>query len=184
MVLNNGRYRITIEIDSQYALFSTDNKEYDYTYFMEEYSCGDYIRAYSVSVKTNERHDTIAIIGHIDGDIENCAVLEDDRLVILVDCYLAFIDLTDCRLVDKIEITGIDTGLEIYAFDDGYIINGEIDIIKTNKNGQKQWEFSGRDIWVLPSGESSIKITDDKLYLTDWEGYKYCVGKNGEVVSR
>ncbi|WP_042333702.1 hypothetical protein [Desulfosporosinus meridiei] len=66
-------------------------------------------------------------------------------------------------------ILSFGTGIEIYPFDDGYIVNGEIDIIKVDKFVNKVWDFSGRDIWVRPNSESSIKILDDSLFLTDWE---------------
>lgn len=72
----------------------------------------------------------------------------------------------------------------MYPFDDGYIVNGEVYVIKVDKLGNKIWSFSGRDIWVRPNGESSISIQRDSLLLTDFEGYEYHLDKWGKEISK
>ena len=182
MVLSDERFQVTIEKDTQYSLFSTDNRKYDHTYFLEEYSRNDFFSAYSISIISKTECALIVVVGRAFGCIENCAVLENDRLVVLVDNYLAFINLINYQLMDKIKIIDFGTGIEIHSFDNGYVVNSELDIIKINKHGIKEWSFSGRDIWVTPNGERSLIITSDKLCLTDWYGNKYLVNKDGDEI--
>lgn len=147
-------------------------------------SRNDFVCAYSVSVQGSMVDYKVAIIGRAYGSVENCALLEDNMLVVLIDNYLVFFELKAQRLEKKILILDFGTGIEIYPFDDGYIVNGEVDIIKVDKFGNKGWEFSGRDIWVRPNGESSIKILGNSLLLTDWEGYKYQLDKWGKEIQK
>jgi len=182
LILLNESYEIEITKDTQYTLFSTDNKFYNHAFQMEEYTRNDYVSAYSVSVHSLITDYKIAIIGRGYGSIENCAVLEGDRLVILIDDYLVSFDLITQNLEWKIKVIDFGTGIEIYAFDNGYIVNGEVDIIKVDKLGNKIWSFSGRDIWVRPNGESSTNIQIGSLLLIDFEGYEYLLDKWGKEI--
>lgn len=182
MILTNEYCQVIIEKDTQYSLFSTDNKAYDYTCFLEDYTPNDFFSAYSISITADFGCYTVAVIGRAFGSIENCAVLEKEMLVVLVDNYLVFYNVSERQFVNKIKVIDLGTGLEIYPFDSGYVINSEVDIIKVNKLGKKEWTFSGRDIWVNLNGERPMKIIDDKLYLQDFNGYQYCVNKNGKEI--
>lgn len=184
MILSNENYEIEITIDNQYTLLSTDNKFYNHVFQMEEFTRDDYISTFSVSVRSLIVNYKIAIIGRAYGSVENCAVLEGDRLVILIDDYMVFLDLPTKKLELKIKLIDFGAGIEIYAFDNGYIVNGEVDIIKVDKLGNKVWEFSGRDIWVRPNGESSINIQGDRILLIDFEGYQYYLDKWGKEISK
>lgn len=184
MILSNKSYEIEITKDMQYTLYSTDNKFYNHVIQMEEYSRNDFVCAYCISVHSLMDDYKIALVGRAYGNIENCALLEDNRLVILVDDYIVFFDLIAKNLEMKIKVLDFGTGIEIYPFDDGYIVNGEVFIIKVDKSGKKIWDFGGRDIWVKPNGESSINILGDSLLLTDFEGYNYYVDKYGKEISK
>lgn len=184
MILSNGNFNIEINKDSQYTLFSADNRFYNHTIQMEEYNRNDFVCAYCICIHSLMLDYKIAIIARAYGSIENCAVLEDNRLVFLADDYVVFFDLIAQTLEKKIKVFGFGTGIEIYPFDNGYIVNGEVDIIKIDKSGNKIWSFSGRDIWVTPNGESSINILGDSILLTDFEGYTYHLDKLGREISK
>jgi len=183
LVLSNEYYEIEITRDTQYALFSSDNKNYDQVVLMEEYNRNDFICAYSVLIHSYMPEFNIALIGRAYGSTESCAILEDNRLVILVDDYLVFLDLISKKVEMKIKIIEYGTGIELYSFDNGYIINGELDIIKVDNYGKKLWEFSGMDIWVRTNGESSIQIINDHLLLIDFEEHNYSIDKWGKQTS-
>jgi hypothetical protein len=149
---------------------------------MEEYTKNDYVSAYIISVHSLITDYKIAIIGSAFGIIENCAVLEADSLVILIDSYMVFFNLITRILELKKEVIDFSTGIGIYAFDNGYIVHGEVDIIKVDKLGNKIWSFCGRDIWTRPNGEQSIIIQKDRLSLTDFEGSKYYLDSWGNEI--
>lgn len=91
-------------------------------------------------------------------------------------------NLSTRKLENMKKVIDFGTGMEIYTFDGGYIINGEIDIIKVDKSGNKIWSFSGRDIWVTLNGEDALQINGDKLILTDFNGDIYKVDKYGKEI--
>lgn len=179
MGLSNNNYEIEITKDKQYSIHSTDNKFYNQVFQMENYNRNDFVCAYRISVHSLIEDYKVALIGRAYGSIENCAVLEDNSLVILVDDYLVFYDLISKNIEKKIRVLDFGTGIEIYPYDDGYIINGEVDIIKVDKLGNRSWSFSGRDIWARPNGDSSINILGDSILLTDFQGFNYHLNKLG-----
>jgi hypothetical protein len=61
----------------------------------------------------------------------------------------------------------------MYLFNNGYLVNSEVDIMFYNKSGQLVWTFSGRYICVRPIDRSSIEIFDNQLLLTDFSRYIY-----------
>lgn len=154
MILSNNNYEIEIIKDSQYTLFSSDNKFYNHVYQMEEYTRNDYVSAYSVSVRSLITDYKMVIIGRAYGSIENCAVLEGGSLVILIDNYMVFFNLNTQILELKKKVIDFGTGIEIYAFDNGYIVNGE----------------------------PSLIIQRDRLLLTDFEGFEYYLDRWGNAI--
>lgn len=183
MIVKENGYVIKIEKDNQYTWASTDNKRYDFTYFLEEFTRNDYICAYVVSVKNIDCRKTIALIGSGYGSADNCAVLKKSQLIVLVDGILVFIDLVTYELIDKINI-GIEmgTGIGLYEFDKGFLINSEIEIIRTDYFVNEQWRFSGADIWVDPDGKDVLNIIDNNIYLQDFLGNEYVLDEKGQVL--
>lgn len=182
MILVNEKFTVEVKKDTQYTLFSTDNQYYDYIINTEDYSRNDYICAYCITVNNNIDIYKIAIIARGYGKVDKCAILEEDRLVVLADNYIVFFNLSTRKLGNMKEVIDFGTGMEIYTFDGGYIINGELDIIKVDKSGNKIWSFSGRDIWVTLNGEDAIQIDGNKLILTDFNGDAYKVDKHGKEI--
>jgi hypothetical protein len=182
MVLANNRFTVEVKRDTQYTLFSTDNQYYDYIINTEDYSRNDYICVYCITVNNNTDSYKIAIIARGYGQFDNCAILDEDRLVVLADNYMVLFNLSTRKLDNMKEVIDFGTGMEIYTFDGGYIINGEIDIIKVDKSGNKIWSFSGRDIWVTLNGEDALQINGNKLILTDFNGDTYKIDKYGKEI--
>ena len=180
MFLANHRFTVEIKKDNQYTLFSTDNQHYDYTIRTEEFDRNDYVCVYCIIVNSNIENYKIAIITRCYGQIDNCVILEEERLVLLADNYIVFLNLTSKKLESIKQVIDVGTGIGMYSFDSGYTVNGEIDVIKVDKLGNKLWSFSGRDIWVTLSGEEAIQINDNKLMLTDFNGDTYEIDKYGK----
>ncbi len=183
MEISNESYFITGMKDINYTINSADNKYYDYVFFMEEYKSFDCYGTYEVVVETLVEKYTVAFVGRNYGCITNSSVLDGDVLTILIDDYIVKFDLILKDIIFKKKIIDFGTGIEMYAFDNGYIINCELAIIKIDNLGNKIWSVSGRDIWVRLNGESSIKIVGDNIELVDFEENKYFINKFGEYIS-
>ena len=70
----------------------------------------------------------------------------------------------------------------IYRIPKGYIIYGEIEIIMLNDSFEKQWTFSGRDIFATQSSKNSFAICDNTIELFDWEDNYYKIDFDGNLI--
>ena len=84
MILNNEVYEIEIVVDETYTINSTDNNHYDYVYNPYELGDNDFINVYSIKIKSNEKVINIALIGGLYSNIDNCAVLHNAVLIVLL----------------------------------------------------------------------------------------------------
>jgi len=173
--------------DSSFSPFSSDNKPYDAVFYMEEYTRNDLVCAYEITVQSN--HDAfddnkkcIALIGRMYGDTSHCTVIVNNRLAILVDDYLTIVDLDSLTLINKVNVISFGTGIALYDFDNGLLVHGEIDIIKTDYAGNKEWSFSARDIWETMDGTDALRIVGGNIYLKDFYGDAYILNNKGEEV--
>jgi len=180
----NQKYTVTVVKDHQFKLYSSENKPYDAVYYMEKFTDNQLICAYEITIKNHDEmyvHDKcIALIGCIYGNAKHCAVIIGNRLAVLIDDWLAFIDLANYELIAKIQILTMGSGFALYEFGAGLLVHGELDIVKTDCNGKIEWLFSGRDIWVTTDGSEALRIEDDMIFLTDFNGDTYtldCFGK-------
>ena len=50
------------------------------------------------------------------------------------------------------------TCFQIYVLQEDYIIHGELEISRIDKNGNIKWQYSGADIFVTSDGEEASSI--------------------------
>jgi len=183
MKLKNFNYEINIEIDTTYTLESMDNKKYDYVFNPNNLTRKDYTKVLGIEIKNVYGNVVnIALIGYIYASSDDYAVLEDSKLIILMDSTIIVIELK--KFTIKHKCIG-DSGcyFSIHSFCDGYVIYGEQEIIKINLNLEVEWTFSGADIFVLPySDESAFKINGEIIELIDWNGASYKIDKYGKLI--
>lgn len=129
----------------------------------------EFDHTYTIGSVDNKRYDNIFLVEEVDSSLGYKSVSiniyseESEKSILLIGGL--YVSDYSC--------------FGIYKFNEGYIIHGELDIIMIDKNGNIKWSFSGRDIFVLPSGEESFTINGDKGYVIDWDGYRYDFDTNG-----
>ena len=74
------------------------------------------------------------------------------------------------------------TCFQIFKHQDDYIVHGELQVTKLNKDGQVMWEFSGADIFVSIDDECEFKIESDGILLTDFAKTKYKIDFDGKLI--
>jgi len=74
------------------------------------------------------------------------------------------------------------TCFEIYKYQDSYIIHGELEIARLDKNGKILWQQSGSIIFTTLDGKDNFIITDNYILATDWENRKYKIDFNGQLI--
>jgi len=72
----------------------------------------------------------------------------------------------------------------LYPITDGFLIHGELSILRLDRNFEQVWDFCGSDIWVVPDGtRKALQIVDDRILLEDWNGIKYILNMDGKLVA-
>ena len=180
-------YSIRIENDETYSLNSTDNthhydKEYFYGLINEDrfYPTSKY----GIRIFLNNKEISSAIICEVGGGTSvnnNSFVFADDG--ILICCYDKVYSLElPTLVVNWVKRCDPATCFGIYNFLNDFLIHGELSISRIDKNGHEKWNFGARDIFVTQDNSSAFVITENKIMLKDWEGYKYVLDENGSVL--
>ena len=74
------------------------------------------------------------------------------------------------------------TCFEIYKYQDSYIIHGELEISRLDKDGKILWQRSGADIFTTQDGKDDFRIMKNYILATDWENRKYKFDFNGNIL--
>ena len=183
MLIENGDYTVNICRDEAFTVGSTDNKLYDTIFNPCNMERSDYYKVLSICIDGNDNHKCIALIGSMFGADENIAVLEGHNLIVLMNTTLTVIDCSVLTIKYCQNISNGGTYFAIQKFDDGYIVYGELDILKLSTEYETMWLFSGADIFVTQDGSNPFYVDNNIIYLTDWNGTKYIVDKFGNEIS-
>jgi hypothetical protein len=70
----------------------------------------------------------------------------------------------------------------IYKLQDDYIVHGEIEISRLDKEGNIKWQFGGSDIFVTFDADDAFKLNADHIALTDFYRIKYKIDFNGKII--
>jgi len=180
-------YSIDIIDDETYTLNSVDNlMTYQLEYFEGEgYEDRFYPTSkHGIRVNQNDKEIRSAIICEIGGATkihENSFVIKNDSIFICCCDKVYSLGLPDLDL-KWIKRFDPATCFGIYEFGNDFIIHGELQISRINKQGELKWDFGARDVFVLHDGSNAFKIKNDIIYLKDWEGYEYILDSNGKEI--
>lgn len=182
MIIESNNCIIKITIDKTYTIGSADNRYYDIVHNPCSYTRNDLARTLSIHVNLFSHEYRIALVGPYNTFDYDCAILEDERLIVLQDNLITVISILDGAMIDKIEIDCLGCNFGIYKVKNGYIIYGEIEITMLDFEFQKKWSFSGRDIFVSITGKEPFELRENSISLYDFEDNHYEIDYNGELV--
>lgn len=182
MELSNNIYCITID-KADDPLRSQESHNYNYIYNPSDYKEDDIHSAFIISIETACNNSCIELIGSFYSNPDRCAELEDSKLVVLMDDVIVEFDLETLSVL-KHKTIGDETYFSLYPITDGYLIHGELSIIRLDRNFEQVWNFYGSDIWVVQDGtREAFQIIDDQILLEDWNGIKYILNMDGKLVT-
>lgn len=177
---------MTIEVldEPTYKFGSTDNNfNYSKHYF------GDGAKEYPTSKHGIKIYRNVQIIdsciiigsGGATGINQNSSLVDNDRLVICC-CNTVFnLTLSDLELKWKTQADQA-TCFQIFKQQSDYLIHGELQVTKLDKDGNKKWEFCGADIFVSIDDKEEFKIESDGILLTDFVKTKYKIDFDGKLL--
>jgi hypothetical protein len=178
-----GKYRIEIFKEENINAFSTDNvNRYDIDYIDKL----DYQPSTVIGIKLyyDEKQLTSAVIGATGGATGiggNSTIIEYDRFLICCSDSIFCISIPDLALLWRRQADEV-TCFEIFKYQDTYIVHGELNISRLNKNGEVLWQQSGADIFTTLDGKDDFIVTENYILATDWENIKYKFDYDGNVV--
>ena len=177
------KYRIDIYDEQTFTEGSADNvNEYDLVYF--DKSDYQFTSVYGIKVFQGDRLIKSAIIGSIGGKtaIHNTStIIENDRLLVFCSDTIFCLSIPDLTLLWRTQ-ADLATCFEIYKYKDSYIIHGELEITRLDKDGKILWQQGGADIFTTLDGKESFSITDNYILVTDWENRKYKFDFDGQLI--
>lgn len=176
-----GLYQIEIYRDDTFDEKSTDNKHtYDFVYFEKS----EYV--FSTMLGINVFNDTMlltsAIIGSIGGGTgvhQNSVIYEDKRLLACCSDTIFCLSIPDLALIWRTK-TDSATCFEIFKYQDSYIVHGEMEITRLDKDGKILWQQSGADIFITLDGDQDFKLTDQFILVKDFENRIYKFDYDGK----
>lgn len=180
-VLQNDHYTVTITVDDTFTVDSTDNPKYDYVYNPANNRRGD-SRTFCISVN-GKNTCRMALVGDFLSNVTDCAVLENDILTVLQNEHITVINLQNNEVVTCKKLDVFGSNFSIYRIIGGYLIYGEIEILKLDGELNIVWNFSGRDIFVSISGKNAFELMENSIRLYDFEDNFYELDFDGHLIS-
>ena len=169
--------------DLNYTLKSRDNaSNYDKVYS----DAGGFqpTSKHGIRLHRNGSEYASAIIceaGSATGIHKDSFVIHEDHLLICCSDKVYSLQLPDLTLnwSNRFDMA---TCFAIHRFRNDFIVHGEVEVKRIDVNGNIKWNFSAKDIFVVPDGADALKIDADKIELTDWAGNKYLLDEKGRVI--
>ncbi|MCP4592408.1 MAG: hypothetical protein GY842_16875 [bacterium] len=165
-----GRYAIEMTDEPAYSFGSGDNAR---LYRFLESECYPLSEHYILCALDGEPCAS-AVLSASGGGTEvheNSCVLLEDRCLVAVGDRVVALGLPDFRLLWQAKADDITCfGLFVTPDERHVVVHGELRISKLTVDGDKEWEFTGRDIFT---GASAIE--GDAVVVTDFDGYQYSI---------
>lgn len=182
MEINKHPFSVWIYEDEKFDINSSSHKKYDYIYNPNHYTDADYINTFSILIKFKNQETRIALVGDLHSSVEECAIITKNQLLILQNDTLSVIDMESGQLLRFIEIETFGCNFSIHPIETGYIVYGEIEIIKLTFDFDVEWRFSARDIFVSIHGKKAFELCCDRIKLYDFQDNYYEIDLSGKLI--
>lgn len=177
------KYKISIYSDTTFSEGSADNiHKYDFVYLHEsEYHP---TTVFGIKIFNENRLIKSAVIGSAGGSTgihETSTIIELDRIIICCSDTVFCLSIPELSLLWQTKADQA-TCFEIFKCKDDYIIHGELEISRLDKNGKIVWQQAGKDVFTTLDSYDTFVITDEYILATDWENRKYKFDFNGQII--
>ncbi|WP_437920025.1 hypothetical protein [Sphingobacterium sp. LRF_L2] len=112
---------------------------------------------------------------------ENSTIHDNDHLLLCCGNTVFCLLLPHLDLQWQIHADPI-TCFQLFRLQDDYIVHGEMQITRIDKQGNIAWEFGGADIFVSVEGKQEIQIGHDRIVLTDFSNRIYTIDFYGKTI--
>lgn len=182
MFLENSNCNIDIKVDETFTLGSTDNHYYDIIHNPCHYTHNDFAKTLAIHIDLFSSEYSIALIGPYYTYDSDCAILENEILIILQDNTITLINIFDGSIIRHIRFDCFGCNFAIYKVKDGYIIYGEIEITMLDSKFIKKWSFSGKDIFASVTNKNPFELRENSICLYDFQDNYYEIDFDGKLI--
>lgn len=178
-----GKYCISINDEPDFDMYSSDNKIYDNVLVLTKKT--DYSRTISLEVEKGGMIKTAAfVIPYYTPRDDFYITLDDEHILFMFDNYICIFELSSIRIINSKLIEHSGTMFAIYPYKDEFIIYGEMEIFKINKELSVIWSFGGRDIFVTCNSDiNPFTMKADRICLYDFSENYYEINYNGKLLT-
>ncbi|CAM3963546.1 Glutamine cyclotransferase [Flavobacterium branchiophilum] len=169
--------------ESDYRFDSMDNiKTYDKTFISGDKSA--LISQIGIEIFEDDDLKSSCIIGSEGG---GTGITGNTTLIsyggLLVCCSNTVFKLTIPHLdLEWKTISDSATCFGIHYLEKDYVVHGELEITRLDKDGKIVWQKGGRDIWTTAEGIDDLAVYDDYILATDWEYNRYKFDFDGKLI--
>lgn len=161
--------------------------EYENYLFPDSNPIGNYIQKHGIKILEGERVIKNTLLIHGEGGPttvhKTCYLIFEEQLIICIGNYVMSLSIPGLILEWSVKA---DTAscFQLFKKENFFIVHGELTISRISYSGEVIWQFSGRDIFALPSGinESEIVLLEDCIQLIDFEINKYRIDYDGKLL--
>lgn len=177
-----GEYQIDIYSEQSFTKNSVDNlHKYNFEYFDES----NYVLPTMFGIKVFRASEllTSAIIGSVGGGTgihKTSIIYEENRFLICCADSIFCLSIPDLKLLWRTKADDAAC-FEIHPYQNNYIVHGELQISRLNKNGIIIWQQRGADIFTTINGEQDFELTEHFIIAKDWENRIYRFDYNGKL---
>ena len=179
MKLTNNRCAVEVTLDDNFDLKSSNHREYDLVLNVDGYTAQVFYRVLSLSVNLFHDKYKVALVGSGQSYPDDCAVLDDEILTVIQDNRVVRLDLHNRTVIETYDTDLYGCAFGLYSTPDGYFIHGELEVARYDKDFNKKWGFSGRDIFVSSNNKQAFQLLEDRVCLYDFEDNYYELDYNG-----
>jgi len=185
MVSRYKDFEIHVYSDSVYTYNSADNITSYFKVYVDNDKHYPTNIKYGIKIFKNDDLISSAIIcesGSITGIFDKSFIIKNDALFICCSNMIYCLNVPDLDFKWKCELDH-DTCLEIYAFQEDFIIHGELQISRVTEDATLKWQYNRNDIPRFSDSNSCLQIANGFIKISNVEGYEIVLDEKGKEVS-
>lgn len=182
MHIQTHLYSIALSFAVSNVLNSITDQFYDEVYNLDSLCDVDLTKTLRVDISCALYSKRIAFISTCYASDINCAILDNNVLTILQDDIIIQMDMVRCCVIKSKKFDTFGNWWHIYQIHDGFIVHGEIEIVRLNKHLEVIWYFSGADIFASADIYDVFQMCNDRIKLYDFIGNYYEINYDGELI--
>lgn len=181
LVLENCLIKVFEEND--YDINSSDNW---YSYSRVFLNTNEYRPSSQIGIQVYDDDKLLSdcIIGAEGGGMRinpNSTLISYGGIVVCCSNTVFKLSLTDLNLEWKTKADDA-TCFGVHYLDEDYIVHGELEISRIDKEGKIVWNKSGKDIWRTEEAIDDFAVYDDYILATDMTYNRYKLDFEGNIL--